>query len=221
MEEAAAKVPHDTLASSAVAALKRFQALPTSETGIGEEDPFSPRDELERWAKLLTRAPFVKERGQALYAELASRCPGPSAPALVHGDYHYGNLLFDAHGQVVALLDWEIAEIGERLVDLGCLAVASLRRKYPDEPNPAGDLDVSVDRLFSLYGPVEHADWFAALGCFKYGAILGYNYELHATGKRRDPVYDELTATMPGLIDDGMMILAEGLSSVAQPTRYL
>jgi len=47
--------------------------------------------------------------------------PPPPAQKLsvVHGDYRTGNFLHDGAGKVIALLDWEMAHIGDPLEDLG------------------------------------------------------------------------------------------------------
>lgn len=47
--------------------------------------------------------------------------PPPPAQKLsvVHGDYRTGNFLHDGEGKVIALLDWEMAHIGDPLEDLG------------------------------------------------------------------------------------------------------
>jgi aminoglycoside phosphotransferase (APT) family kinase protein len=44
--------------------------------------------------------------------------PKPEKLALVHGDYRSGNFLYDTSGQVHAVLDWEMAHIGDPLEDL-------------------------------------------------------------------------------------------------------
>src|SRR5205807_7125552 len=103
------------LASSAVEVLRRFQAVPCEITGIGNEDPMPPLGEVARWTWLMDRAPS-ELTGQAprLAQMLIERPPVPRAPVLVHGDYHFGNMLFD-HGRVAAVVDWEIAQLGQPL----------------------------------------------------------------------------------------------------------
>jgi hypothetical protein len=51
-------------------------------------------------------------------------------------------------------------------------------------------------------------EWFIAAGCFKYGAILAYNLDLHLRGRRVDPVYEGLRETITGLIEAGLKVLA-------------
>lgn len=68
------------------------------------------------------------------FAWLDERCP-PAAqpPRLVHGDFRNGNLMLDEHG-IVAVLDWELAHLGDPAEDLGWLTVNSWRfgqRQWP------------------------------------------------------------------------------------------
>ena len=49
--------PDREIARSAVEVLKRMQALPLAETGIGDEPAAAPRQEVARWAWLMERAP--------------------------------------------------------------------------------------------------------------------------------------------------------------------
>lgn len=45
--------------------------------------------------------------------------PVPARVALVHGDYRTGNFLHDGAGRILAMLDWEMAHLGDPLEDLG------------------------------------------------------------------------------------------------------
>jgi aminoglycoside phosphotransferase (APT) family kinase protein len=52
---------------------------------------------------------------------LAERVPPESGAALVHNDFKYDNLVLDPDdlARVVAVLDWEMATVGDPLMDLG------------------------------------------------------------------------------------------------------
>ncbi|ADB52417.1 phosphotransferase family protein [Conexibacter woesei] len=202
------------VAAAAVRVLGRLRTLAPSETGIAGEPVATPADEVARWRGLAARG-VGGDEAAALGAALEAALPRPAAvPALVHGDLHYANLLF-GDGEVVALLDWEIAGLGEPLADLGCLAVAGLRWRYPSDPNPTGPRQVAVPELLELYGADEReAGWFIAAACLKYSAIIGYNLHLHRSGRRIDPLYEQLQHTRAGLLRDGLTILSDGVAAV-------
>jgi len=193
------------IARSAVTVLKRPHALPLARTGIGDEDPVGLQAEMMRWGMLMQRAPEeLTTRSGELGGLLAANVPPERPPTLVHGDYHYGNMLFRGH-EVAAVLDWEIAEIGQPLLDLGCLCIIAIRRKYQGAPNPGGAIDVSMEQLYDLYGvEAEEMRWFAAMSLYKYASIFGYNLMLHRKGRRPDPMYERLTDTIVGMIDEGI-----------------
>ena len=199
------------IAGSAVAVLKRLQAVPVVDTGIAGEDPVSLQAEMMRWAWLMQRAPEeLTARAGVLGGLLAADVPAERAPTLVHGDYHYGNMLFQG-AEVVAVLDWEIAQIGQPLMDLGCLCIVSIRRQYQGAPNPGGAIDVPVSDLYRLYGvEAEEMRWYSAMSLYKYAAIFGYNLMLHRRGKRPDPMYEGLTDTIVGMIEEGIAKLDPG-----------
>ena len=54
---------------------------------------------------------------------LLARIPAQGQATIVHGDYRLDNCMVDADGNVVAVLDWEICTLGDRLADLGLLLV--------------------------------------------------------------------------------------------------
>lgn len=65
---------------------------------------------------------------------LAAHDPGPSDEAtLVHGDFRHGNLIIDADG-IRAVLDWELAHLGDPMEDLGWICVNSWRFGGIDKP---------------------------------------------------------------------------------------
>jgi len=180
------------LAASAVDVLRRLQAVPIANTGIGGEDPMPLEGEVARWTWLMDRAP-AELTGQAprLAQLLAEQQPRPGPPVLVHGDYHLSNMLFKG-GRVVAIVDWEIAQLGQPLLDVCCISLSH----------------VPADAVGEMYGadPDDYR-WYRALTLYKYAAIFGYNLMLHRRGKRPDPSYEQRTDIILGFIDQGVSVL--------------
>jgi aminoglycoside phosphotransferase (APT) family kinase protein len=212
IEQTSVEQEPSDIAGSAIDVLRRLQALPPDKTGLGGEEAVSLQVEMMRWAMLMQRAPEeLTGRAGELGGLLATQVPDERPPTLVHGDYHFGNMLFRG-SKVVAVLDWEIAELGQPLLDLGCLTVMTIRRQYRDAPNPGGAIDLSVDDFTRLYDiPSEEMRWYTAMSLYKYAAILGYNLMLHRRGKRPDPMYEGLTGTIAGMIDEGISLLDRGV----------
>ncbi len=74
--------------------------------------------------------------------------PGPSREVtLVHGDFRHGNLIIGPDG-VRAVLDWELAHVGDPMEDLGWICVNSWR--FGEIDKPVGGLG-SREELFAGY----------------------------------------------------------------------
>ena len=213
IEKVVGSVSDDQLASTAVDFLKRLHALPVNETGIGGEAPTTLPAEIARWAWLIERGPEeLMARAPELTELLKRTAPAERPPTLVHGDFHYGNMLF-REGRVVAVLDWEIAQVGQPLLDLACLSVVARSVNVDPGRGVPGGGSVTVDDSFllSAYGAEAHEyEWYLALTFYKYAAIFGYNLMLHRRGKRPDPTYETRTGTIMAYIDEGIRILTSG-----------
>ncbi|MGH2761316.1 MAG: phosphotransferase family protein [Thermoleophilaceae bacterium] len=79
--------------------------------------------QLSRWRRVyqeyhLVRDPIVEEA----FAWLAGRTPADAPVGIVHGDWRVGNTLIEA-GHVTAILDWELAYVGDVRFDVGYFAL--------------------------------------------------------------------------------------------------
>jgi aminoglycoside phosphotransferase (APT) family kinase protein len=198
IERVAGTRPDLDIAGAAIDALHRLQAVPPSETPLAGEAPMPLTGEIDRWTWLLDRSPEeLTGEASGVAERLRRQVPAEREPVLVHGDFHYGNMLF-RDGRVAALLDWEIAQVGQPLLDLACLSVVARASEHDPGAIPGGgSVIVPETELLRLYGAgAEDFRWFLALTFYKYAAIFGYNLMLHRRGKRHDPVYEGRTGAI-------------------------
>jgi aminoglycoside phosphotransferase (APT) family kinase protein len=78
---------------------------------------------------------------------LGRNAPEPTAPAVLHGDFRMGNLIIDRDG-IAAVLDWELAHLGDPARDLAYLCTPSWRFGHYDKA--VGGFD-RVDALLAAY----------------------------------------------------------------------
>jgi aminoglycoside phosphotransferase (APT) family kinase protein len=104
---------------------------------------------------------------------LLERAPAPARRAVVHGDYRIGNVIFGPEG-ARAILDWELAHVGDPIEDLGWLCTKTWR--FGGEP-PVGGIGTR-EALVAAYekaggGPVDPAAlaFWEACGSFKVALV--------------------------------------------------
>jgi aminoglycoside phosphotransferase (APT) family kinase protein len=118
---------------------------------------------------------------------VAERAPKPERRALVHGDFRNGNFIVGPDG-IRAVLDWEIAHVGDPMADLGWLCVRTWRfgGRYP-----VGGFG-QRDELFAAYegaggGRVdpERVSFWEAFGCLKWSVMCMMKGQSHRRGGER------------------------------------
>lgn len=150
--------------------------------------------------------------GQWLEAHL----PTESRTGIIHGDYHIGNMIYADDGTLKAVVDWEMATLGDPLVDLGRLLISwpdgGERRPYTMRVEP---LDGFPDRgdLIRPYGERTGRDlsalpWFEVLACYKLGIILEGTYARAQSGKADRATGERLHRSAIALLDHARAIVA-------------
>ena len=131
--------------------LAKIHAIPVDEDLAAALSEVSPEALVrETWAAyqaLVSPQPMIDFTAQWLLNNL----PEFTSPTLVHGDFRNGNLMIDESG-LVAVLDWELAHIGDPMRDLGWLCVNSWR--FGHSSNPVGGFG-AVDDLIAGYQSVS------------------------------------------------------------------
>jgi aminoglycoside phosphotransferase (APT) family kinase protein len=119
--------------------------------------------------------------------------PPPAAQkvGVVHGDYRSGNFLFDASGEIRAVLDWEMAHLGDPLEDLawGINPIWQFARD-----GRAGGLlpkDEAVrlwEQSSGLVADPAALHWWELFSCVKGQGIWVSSAREFQTGKNQDPI---------------------------------
>jgi aminoglycoside phosphotransferase (APT) family kinase protein len=117
---------------------------------------------------------------------LDRRKPPPlERPRLVHGDYRTGNYLADESG-VTAILDWELAHLGDPLEDLGWLCVKSWRFGAIDKPAAGFGSREALWAAYERAGGDKvdpgRAHWWEVFGTVHWGVICLNQAWKHLSG---------------------------------------
>ena len=127
---------------------------------------------------------------------LATNMPASPAATLVHGDYRLGNAIVDDR-HVVAILDWEMATIGDPLADLGYLCAMWSDRGDPElstfEPSPVTRQPGFPTRLELAARYEERSGrsasairWYETLALWKAIVFMEGNYKRACEGASDD-----------------------------------
>jgi aminoglycoside phosphotransferase (APT) family kinase protein len=169
---------------SLVDALVHLHAVLPGHVGLGDlgRGPGYVERQLRRWAGQLDKLGVATvPRMRELYARLRADIPVEQATTIVHGDFRAGNTIVGPDGVVRAVLDWELATLGDPLADLGWLvaywgdagAGGALPMSVPttaDGFGPAGEL---VDRYGAASGrSLTELDYYVAFALWRLAAIL-------------------------------------------------
>jgi aminoglycoside phosphotransferase (APT) family kinase protein len=196
--------------------------------GFGRPDGFLAR-QVGRW-----RAQRERHRVRELpwFDELADwleqERPAEASPALIHGDFHLDNCLVTRERpfRVAAIVDWEMATIGDPLLDLGLFLAfwGDDRLDPPAMPRVQG-----VSRLAKAPARTEIArryeeltgrstarlDWYMALALWKLAAIVEGAYAHHLQGRLTSDYARELETDVPALVREAAAIA--GLATWRSP----
>lgn len=142
--------------------------------------------------------------------------PAEAPPAIVHGDYRLGNILYQDTAPA-GLIDSEIWSVTDPRVDLGWFLVSCDHLLFPEVGTAAPGMPSSSE-LVAAYeaagGPVDDVEWFTAYAAFKMAAIMAHNLHRHRHGRYHDPFQERLPPTIAAMIACGRDGL--GMNGVAQ-----
>lgn len=195
------------IATELVESLVEIHAADVSESalaGFGRPSGYLER-QIARFSRLLERnatRPLAELEQVASW--LAANLPSSTETTLVHGDYRLGNVMFAPdRPRLTAVLDWEMATLGDPLADLGYMTATWA--EAGDADNPMLDLS-RVTRLPGFPDRAGLADayaaasgraldalpWYQALALWKAAIFLEGSYRRYLAGSTSDPHFASL-----------------------------
>jgi aminoglycoside phosphotransferase (APT) family kinase protein len=210
------------LAARLVEVLAALHAVDPAAVGLG--DFGRPEGFLRRqvarwhtqWERSKTRElPALEE----LATGLADSVPDSGLVGIVHGDYRLDNVMFD-HGlhRIIAVLDWEMATLGDPLADVGLLwvytALAGVglgpANPFPTSsgfPTPA-EMAAAYVRLRPV--PLDRLHWYAALGYYKLAIVSEGIHKRFLAGQTVGAGFEQMGPRVPELVDRAHRALIDG-----------
>jgi aminoglycoside phosphotransferase (APT) family kinase protein len=175
--------------------------------------PRSLEDEIRAWAPILHKGknPEWSDSAMTLHDALLRRRPTEPEPSILHGDFYSNNWVCDGD-QLLGVVDWEIAGIGAPLLDLGWLMMVYDRPSWGDgrralmtwAPDPGWIAEAYAE---GCGGRAVDLDWYRALAAWRFASITALNVRLHRTGRRHDPMWEEMAESFEPMVRRGCELL--------------
>lgn len=200
--------------------LVRLHRLDPDDVGLGDlgrPDGYLAR-QLSRWTRQLASS---KSRELPELARLADRLavdvPASRRGSIVHGDYRLDNVVVAGRGDIAAVLDWEMATLGDPLVDVASLVIwwdgmRGLETPVAEVPGDVPGYPASRE-LLDRYARQSGLDlalmpWYVGFAFFKVAAIFeGIHYRAQQ-GLTIGEGFELLGDLVPSLVDRGHAALA-------------
>lgn len=209
------------LSTAFIDTLAELHMVDYREVGLadfGRPDGYLER-QVRRWVKQLGSSQSREIAGfDDLGARLAASVPVSTAASIVHGDFRLDNAIADPNdpSKILAILDWEMATLGDPLSDLGLFylywegwggldnPIAATPAEQPGYPSWR-DL---AERYSKKTGTeLSNFEWYEAFAIFKFAVICEGIHYRHTTGLTVGEGFDKIGGMVPELVQRGLRAL--------------
>ena len=207
------------IAEAMMDTLAELHLVDPAEVGLsqfGRPEGFLER-QVRRWTGQLEKSrsrdlPAADE----LRDRLAAAIPASPRTGIVHGDYRLDNLIVDPDTRrIAAVLDWEMATLGDPLTDLGLLlAYWNVLDRIKTGRNPIADgLGAAAgfpsgDELLARYArsaPLsDDLHWYVGLACYKLAVVLEGIHYRYTQGQTVGGGFDRIGELVAPLLEAGI-----------------
>jgi aminoglycoside phosphotransferase (APT) family kinase protein len=185
---------------------------PPAERGLadfGRPDGFLAR-QVRRWsAQWAASQTSPRAEVEQVVERLTATLPDQAAPAVVHGDYRLTNVLFRPDlAEIAAVVDWEMATIGDPLTDVGLLVVYQTLAGKGDFVMPHLSPQrgfLAPDEFVARYAARSGRDlsrlaWYVAFGYFKLAVVAEGIHHRFLQGATVGQGFAGFGPAVPGLL---------------------
>lgn len=187
--------------------------------GLSRPDGYLER-QLRRWTGQLERS---RQRPlpelNTITAWLTAHMPVSGPTTIVHGDYRFGNVIYAPdEPRVAAIVDWEMATLGDPLADLGILLTS-----WRDPDDPVSTIREQLSPLAAQPGlltraeliayyeersgrPVHDLAFYQVLALWKLAVLLEGSYARYVAGTTSDPFFAMLEKGIPQLAHQTLLL---------------
>ncbi|MBA1147344.1 phosphotransferase family protein [Ectothiorhodospiraceae bacterium WFHF3C12] len=123
----------------------------------------------------------------------------PERAAVIHNDYKFDNVVLDPDNpfRVIGVLDWEMATVGDPVMDLGCTLGYWVEKDDPEPMQQIRRMPTNLDGMPSRRELVERYqektgfqvddfDFYHVFGMFRLAVIAQQIYRRYVDGKTQD-----------------------------------
>lgn len=168
--------------------------------GFGKPQGYVRR-QIDGWSERFraARTPDAPDYEKVM-AWLQEKMP-PESPlvSVIHNDYRFDNVVLDAHDplRIIGVLDWEMATVGDPLMDLGGALAYWVNRDDPPEMQAIRMVPTHIEGMFrreELIGryaermgiSLEMSDYYYCFGLFRLAVIAQQIYWRFYFGQTKD-----------------------------------
>jgi len=184
---------------------------------FGRPDGYLAR-QVGRWTKQLASSRSREVPGfDDLAARLAEDVPATQRASVVHGDYRLDNAIVSADdpGHLEAVLDWEMATLGDPLADLALFNLYWEGWGGMDNPVAATPAEhgfpssAELTRRYAERTGFDLADnaWYTAFACFKFAVICEGIHYRYVQGLTVGEGFDRIGTLVPEVVRRGVAAL--------------
>ncbi len=164
-------------------ALAKIHQIPT--TTLPDLPTVGASEQIVQFEDIFRQLNIIRPTFELAFQHLKETTPESLQPVLIHGDFRLGNLIIGQDG-LRAVLDWELAHLGDPREDIGWLCVNSWR--FGAAENPVGGIG-QLSEFLSAYEAgggqkfaPEDIRWWQMLGTLKWGIMCMIMYESYRNG---------------------------------------